>query len=85
MLRTDEQGSEVARLLGRITAEYEAAKLAMTGPVQGTAQHNFITARMERIGDLHQELQSLAGEHAMALVAAQLDAISDSSGCNSSI
>ncbi len=77
MLRTDEQGSEVARLLGQITAEYESARLAMTGPARGTAQHHFITARMERIGGLHQELQSLAGDHAIALIAAQLDAVSD--------
>ena len=41
--------SEVARLMQRIDEEYEAAERGLSGLAQ-VAQHEFITARMERIG-----------------------------------
>jgi hypothetical protein len=53
--------SEVARLLQRITEEYEAAERAMNG-FAVTSQHEFITARMEQMGLCHLQLQGLVGE-----------------------
>lgn len=68
-----EQHSEVARLLAQIDQEYEAAQRGLSGPAQGTSQHQFITKRMERISEFHSQLHSLVGEEAMALIAAQQD------------
>jgi hypothetical protein len=70
-----EQGSEVARLLAQISAEYEAAKLGLTGLAYGTSQHEFITARMEHMGQLHSQLQSIVGDNAIALIAEQLNSV----------
>jgi hypothetical protein len=69
----DEHGSEVARLLQRISAEYEAARQGLQGLAQGNCQHRFITRRMERMSELHIQLQALVGDEAMALIAACLD------------
>jgi hypothetical protein len=65
-----EHGSDVARLRQRIALEYEAAMRGLTG-LAITAPHEFITARMERIADCHQELQALVGEPAAIQVVAQ--------------
>jgi len=54
-------GSDVARLRQQIAQEYEAATRGLMGLAQGTAQHCFITARMERIADYHQTLIQLVG------------------------
>jgi hypothetical protein len=70
-----EQGSEVARLLAQISAEYEAAKLGLTGLAYGTSQHEFITARMEHMSQLHSQLQSIVGDNAIALIADQLNSV----------
>lgn len=75
MLGADEQRSEVARLLAQITAEYEAAERGLTGLAMGVSQHDFITARMEHMGQLHSELQTLVGDAATAMVAEQLSNI----------
>jgi hypothetical protein len=75
MLRTEEQRSEVARLLAQISAEYEAAQRGLTGLAYGTSQHEFITARMENMGQLHSELQSIVGDSAIALVADALNSL----------
>lgn len=56
--------SAIARLKEQIDAEAEAAQLAMYGPAQGMSKHQFITARMERMGILHGELKSLIGDDA---------------------
>lgn len=53
MLGAHEQRSEVARLLAQISAEYEAAQRGLTGLAYGTSQHEFITARMENMGQIH--------------------------------
>jgi hypothetical protein len=74
MLRYEEHGSEVARLLSQITAEYEAAQRGLTGLAYGTSQHEFITTRMENMGQLHSELQTIVGDSAIALIA---DALND--------
>lgn len=54
--------SEVARILGRIDEEYQAAQNALYGLAVGTAKHRFITARMENIANCHQQLKGLLGE-----------------------
>lgn len=67
-----EQRSEVARLLARISEEYEAAQRGLNGVAYGTSQHAFITARMENMGQIHTELQTLVGDAAIAMIADQL-------------
>ena len=56
--------SAIARLKAQIDAEAEAAQLAMYGPMQGVSKHQFITARMERMGVLHEQLKGLIGDEA---------------------
>jgi hypothetical protein len=62
--------SEVAALLARIDAEYEASQRGLSGLASGTAQHQIITAKMERIGQLFDQLGAAAGgkEEAMRLI-----------------
>ncbi|WP_242527163.1 hypothetical protein [Ktedonosporobacter rubrisoli] len=72
MLGAHEQRSEVARLLSEISAEYEAAQRGMTGLSYGSSRHEFITARMENMGQLHTQLQTLVGDAAIAMIADQL-------------
>jgi hypothetical protein len=72
-----ENHSEVARLLAQIGMEYEAAQRGLTGLASGTSNHQFITARMERISDLHTSLQVLVGETATALLAEHLQTLPD--------
>ncbi len=59
---TQQNHSEIARLKAQIEAEIQAAQLALYGAALGTAQHQFITRRMERMGILHEELKELVGE-----------------------
>ncbi len=73
MLGAQEQRSEVARLLAQISAEYEAAQRGLSGLSCGSSQHAFITARMENMGQLHTQLQSLVGDVAIAMIAEQLN------------
>jgi hypothetical protein len=75
MLSYEGHGSEVARLLSKITAEYEAAQLGLTGLAYGIAQHEFISARMENMGQLHSELQTIVGDSAMALIVDALNSV----------
>ena len=63
--------SEVARLMQQISAANEAAYQALYGLAQGTAQHAFITARMERMGECHEQLVELVGEREAALLVCQ--------------
>ncbi len=76
MLSTEKHGSEVAKILSQISEEYEAAQRGLTGLAYGTLQHEFITARMENMGQLHTELQSIVGDAAIALIADALNKIS---------
>ena len=69
----DTQKSEVARILAQIEAEYEASQSGLSGLASGTAQHEFITARMERLGELHSELRTLVGEKAIVMMAQTLE------------
>jgi len=75
MLSYEGHQSEVARLLSQITAEYEAAQRGLSGLAYGTAQHDFITARMENLGQLHSELQTIVGDSAMALIVDALNSV----------
>ncbi len=73
MLEEHKQNSEVARLLTQITTEYEAAQRGLTGVAYGSAQHAFITARLENMESIHIRLQELVGDDAIALIAKELD------------
>ncbi len=73
MLEAGKQRSEVARILAQISAEYESAQQGLTGLSLGSSQHEFITARMENMGQLHAELRDLVGDAAIAMIAVQLD------------
>ena len=75
MLSYEGHQSEVARLLSKITAEYEAAQRGLSGLAYGTSQHDFITARMENLGQLHSELQTIVGDSAMALIVDALNSV----------
>ena len=69
-----ESRSEVAQILTQIEAEYESGVLAVSGLASGIAKHEFITHRMERIGQLHNELRDLVGEqHAIGLLVNTLE------------
>jgi hypothetical protein len=52
--------SEVASIRSRMEAEYQAAQWAVHGYAQVGA-HAFITARMERLGELAEELELRLG------------------------
>jgi hypothetical protein len=69
------QQSEVARLLSQIEAEYLAATRGLSG-FAATAKHAALTARMERMGQLHQDFQAIVGSEAMRLIAERLEHIS---------
>jgi hypothetical protein len=77
MLEMEEHDSEVARLLARFRAEYEAAQYGFSGLAFGTSQHKFITAKMENMWKVHAELHELVGDTAMAMIAEDLDQLSD--------
>ncbi len=54
--------SELAQLLRCIDEEYEAARLGLYGLAQGTAQHDVINAKIERIGFVKDRLVPHIGE-----------------------
>ncbi|GCE15951.1 hypothetical protein [Tengunoibacter tsumagoiensis] len=72
MLGAQEQRSEVARLLAQIREEYEAGQRGLIGLAYGSAQHDFITQKMENMGVLHNQLQSIVGDIAIAMVSDEL-------------
>jgi hypothetical protein len=55
--------SEVAQLRERIHQEHEAAQRGLYGIAQGTAQHAFITQKLENMAGCHRALIHLVGEH----------------------
>lgn len=67
--------SEVARLLAQISAEYEAAQRGLNGFAYGSAKHEFITARMENVGRLHDELHEIVGDEAIMMVAEAINKV----------
>ncbi len=56
--------SEVARLREQIDLECRASWWALHGIASGTAQHRFITARLENVAHYHGKLAQLVGEEA---------------------
>src|SRR5712691_6070865 len=67
--------SEVACQLEQIKQEHEAAQRGLSGLAQGTTRHAFISAKMQRMRQIHEELQRLVGtEQAIRLVAETLQA-----------
>ena len=73
MLGAKEQRSEVAQLLARISAEYEAAQQGFSGLAMGTARHDFITTRMENMERIHSQLHLIVGDAAIAMIADELN------------
>lgn len=70
--------SEVQRLLAQIDREYEAAQNGLSGLAQGTAQHNFINARLENMEYARQELEKLVGpKKAVELVVERMNKQAD--------
>ena len=75
MTSNNHHESEVAQLLDQISSEYEAACRGMCGFAEGASKHDFITARMEHMGYLHNQLQSIVGDEAIAMIANTLSNI----------
>jgi hypothetical protein len=65
--------SEVDWLMRQIEAANQAAQWAMYGPAQGGSTHQFITARMERMCTLHEQLKELIGEDADHFLLSTMD------------
>ena len=55
-------GSEIAQMKAEFDLHNMAAYRALHGFAQGTAQHEIITARMERMGEIHEKLKGMIGE-----------------------
>lgn len=64
--------SEVARLRTQIELELEAVNRGMNGLAIGHARHDFIHARMQRIGTYQDTLACEIGEEAATQVVCQL-------------
>jgi ribosome assembly protein YihI (activator of Der GTPase) len=68
--------SEIGRLMALIDAEYYSAKQALYSVNLGTAKHSFINARINRIGQLSDELGLLIGkDEALSIIVEQMDSI----------
>jgi hypothetical protein len=77
----EQNQSEVRRLLETIDREYQAAQFGLSGLAQGTSQHEFINARMEKIEDIREKLVDLVGEEqAGRLVVQQMERSKDAHG-----
>lgn len=75
-MQKQENKSKVARLLVQIEAEYLSAQRGLTGLAE-TAQHTFITARTENIGQLHEQLRQMIGEEATPLMVECLENVTE--------
>jgi hypothetical protein len=66
--------SEVARLLKEIELTYQAAKSGLEGLAAGTAKHEFITAKMEKLDTYRESLtQFIGADQAMELLVQVLE------------
>jgi len=54
--------SEIAHLREQIELEHAASVWALTGLAAGNAQHEFISARFQRMDAYHRQLSQLIGE-----------------------
>jgi hypothetical protein len=67
--------SEVARLMQQIEEEYEAARMALYGPSQGSACHDIIQAHMANAQQYGQQLiDQLGREEALPIIIQAMDA-----------
>ncbi len=65
--------SEVARIKGEIETAYFSGRLGLSGLASGVSRHAVMTTKTERIGHLHEELQTIVGvDQAMQVVAETL-------------
>jgi hypothetical protein len=65
--------SEIARVRQQIAAEYLSAQLGFSGLAEGTSRHQFITTKMERMGESFETLAQMMGkEQAIQIVAQTL-------------
>ena len=69
MPESSKNKSEVARILEQISLEYEAAHRIMYDYAAGAAKHQYISARMEKMGHLHSKLREIVGDSAIEMVA----------------
>jgi hypothetical protein len=68
------QGSELQHLLKLISLEYEAAHRGLQGLAQGVSKHEFITKRMEAIGQIQEDLEKMIGpEEARRIIVEHLN------------
>lgn len=58
--------SNIAHLKAEFELQNAAARYALNGLSSGTASHRFITSKMERMGELHDELKKKIGEEKAA-------------------
>lgn len=68
--------SEISALLRQIEREYQAAQAALHCYTV-TSPHAFITARLEQMGRLHENLEQIVGKDAIGLIAERLEAQSE--------
>jgi hypothetical protein len=74
MLEMEAHDNEVARLLSRFRAEYEAAQWGLSGLAFGTSRHDFITAKLENMWRFHEELRKRVDDTtAMEMIAENWD------------
>ena len=71
------QQSEVALLMARIRSEYESCQQALHSFAQGTAKHEFMTAKTERMAQSIEELRQIAGDDVVKQVLTTIDEIPD--------
>lgn len=64
--------SEVAHLREQVELEYEAMMRGLSGFAEGSAIHEFISARMARIEDYHDELVKEVGENEATRIICEL-------------
>lgn len=69
--------SEVAQFRRRIADEYQAAQWGLTGLASGTSTHQFITAKMENLGEVFEELTQMvkSPEKAIEIVNETIEAL----------
>ena len=80
-MSTHENTSDVARLFQRIDEANEAAHHALYGLAAGSARHDFISAKLEYIGQCHEQLAELVGkDEATALVCRIIDQVGEVHG-----
>jgi hypothetical protein len=63
-MSASEEKSELAQVLRQIELEYQAAYMGLHGPSAGSAQHDFIQAKMQRIHERYEVMARLIGPEA---------------------